>query len=175
MRTLITGIAIAALFLASCKSNSGSSAAGSDSTAAALKRNKQTALNSEMALSKGDIEGVMKDWAPDFVDLGHGGSPPEANKDSIKAAIKTFFAQFPDFTGKNFVAVADSNLVIVTCTWSGTFKNPHGTMKQNGKSFKMPEADIFTFNKEGKIKSRRSIQSDATLAYQLGDLVPAKK
>ena len=175
MRKLITGIAIAAFFLASCKSNPGSSATGSDSTAAALKRNKQTALNSEMALSKGDIDGVMKDWAPDFVDLGHGGSEPETNKDSIKAALKTFFAEFPDFTGKDFVAVADSNLVIVTCTWSGTFKNPLGTMKPNGKSFKMPEADIFTFNKEGKIKSRRSIQSDATLAYQLGDLVPAKK
>jgi len=175
MRKLITGLAVVACFFAFCKSNTGSSATGSDSTAAALKRNKQTALNAEMALSKGDVNGLLKDCTANFADLGDGSTKPMNSKDSIKAAFKEFFTAFPDFTGKNFFAVADSNTVIVTGEWSGTFKGAYGTTKPNGKSFKIPEADIFTFDNAGKITLHRSVQSEATTLYQLGLLVPVKK
>jgi predicted ester cyclase len=174
MKNLIICMAIAACFFTACKSNSGSSSIENDCTATALKRNKQTALNTEMALSKGDVDGMFKDCTADYLDYGNGESKPE-KMDTAKAGLKSFFAAFPNFKGKNLVAVADSNLVIVTGEWSGTFKNDYMSMKSNGKSFKAPEADIFTFNQDGKITSHRSIQSVAAYLYQLGLLVPVKK
>jgi hypothetical protein len=177
MRKFITRAAIAVCFFTACKSNSGSPAT-SDSTAAALKRNKQTALNAVIALSKRDVDGFLKDCTADYADLGDGSNKPITNKDTLKAALKDFLTTFPDFTGKNFVALADSNTVIITGEWSGTFKGANGadwSTKPNGRSFKIPEAYIFTFDKTGKITLRRSIQSSAALSYQLGLLVPAKK
>jgi predicted ester cyclase len=175
MKKLTTGIAIAVIFLTSCKSNPGSPATVNDSNAATSKNNKQTALNAVFALSKRDLDGMLQNCADNYTDLGDGSATPLTNKDSLKAAFKVFFTACPDFTGKKFVAVADSNIVIVTGEWTGTFKGNYGPYKPNDKSFKIPEADIYTFDKNGKIISHRSIQSEATTMYQLGLLVPAKK
>ncbi len=172
MRILIASIAIAAVSLTSCKSNPRPSATGSDST---VKKNKQTALNAVIAVSKRDIDGMLKDCTDGYTDFGDGSATPLTNRDSLKAAFKEFFMACPDFTGKNLVAVADSSIVIVTGEWSGTFKRAYGPFKPSDKSFKIPEADIYTFDDNGKIISHRSIQSEATTMYQLGVLVPAKQ
>jgi len=166
-------MAIATCFLAACKSNSGTKSS-SDSTATAIKRNKQIALDAEMSISKQDMDGLFKNCSADFVDYGNGDSKPMKNVDSIKADFKGFLTAFPDFKGEDLAAIADSNTVVVTGNWSGTFKNDYMKMKANGKSFKIPEADIFTFNNEGKITSHKSVQSGIYIFYQLGFLVPKK-
>jgi len=174
MRKLTIGIVIAVVFLTSCSSNPASSATGNDNNAATSKINKQTALNAVTALSKRDVDGMLRDCTDSYADLGDGSAKPLTNKDSLRDAFKEFFKACPDFTGKNFVAVADSNIVIVTGVWTGTFKSAYGPYKPSDKSFKIPEADIYTFDKTGKISSHRSIQSEATTMYQLGLLVPSK-
>jgi predicted ester cyclase len=175
MKKLITGMAIAACFLAACKGNSGSAASGSDSTATALKRNKQTALNSEAGYNSKSADAVCKDYAPDFIDYGSGEFPPSKNVDSIKADLKNFFAAYHDLKNEGLVAVADSNLVIVTGNWSGTFTDEYQKIKPTGKSFKIFDADIFTFNKDGKIAAHKSVQSLTGIFYQLGIPMPQKK
>jgi hypothetical protein len=61
--------------------------------------------------------------------------------------------------------------VVVLAEYSGTFKKDFGKMKATKKSFKFPDADVFTLNDDGKISSHRYIQPDATLFGQ----VTAKK
>jgi hypothetical protein len=61
--------------------------------------------------------------------------------------------------------------VVVLAEYSGTFKKDFGKMKATNKSFKFPDADVFTLNDDGKISSHRYIQPDATLFGQ----VTAKK
>jgi predicted ester cyclase len=175
MRRIIIGMAILACFLSACNSKTGSTVSGSDSTAVSTARNKQAALNSEEALIKKDVELMFKDCAPDFVDYGNGESKPIKNQDSIKTGLKSFLAAFPDFKGENLQAVAQGDTVVVTGLWSGTFKNAFMGMKPTQKSFKTLDADIFSFNKEGKMTSHRSIQSEATYFSQLGIPMPAKK
>lgn len=167
-------MAAAGCFLAACKGPATVNTS-SDSAAATLTKNKQTAMNSEMAMIKMDMDGVYKDCSPDFVDYGNGESKPVKSIDSLKANMKTFFAAFPDFKGENLRAVADSDMVIVTGDWSGTFKAEFMKIKPTNKVFKAADADIFTFNKEGKITSHKSIQSEMTYLYQLGVPMPAKK
>lgn len=175
MRRIITGMAVLACFLSACESKTGSAVSGSDSTAVSTARNKQIALNADQALIKKDVEGMFKDCAPDFVDYGNGEYKPMKNQDSIKTGLKSFLAAFPDFNGENLQAVAQGDTVIVTGLWTGTFKNAYMGMKPTQKSFKTTDADIFSFNKEGKITSHRSIQSEATFLSQLGIPTPAKK
>jgi predicted ester cyclase len=173
MKKLMISMAIAACLLTACKSNSGTTSSA-DSAASALKKNKQTALDVEMSISKHDVDGLLKNCSADFVDYGNGEAKPMKNADSIKADFKGLYAAFPDFKADSLTAIADSNTVVVTGVWSATFKNDFMKMKANGKSFKIPEADIFTFNKEGKINSHKAVQSSISILYQLGFLVPKK-
>lgn len=161
--------------LYACEGKMGSAGSGSDSTATISAKNKMTALNSDVAMANKDVESVFKDCSADFTDYGNGGYPPMKNLDSIKANMKGFLAAFPDFKAESLQAVAQGDTVIVTGVWSGTFKNEFMGMKPTQKSFKAADADIFTFNKEGKITSHRSIQSEATYFAQLGITMPEKK
>ena len=172
MKKLITGMAIAACFLVACN---GSVSVKTDAGTSAAEKNKQTALASEEAFNKHDPAGVVKDCATDFADYGSSDMRVMKNIDSIKTGLKDFMAAFPDYKGENLMAVADSNTVIVTGTWSGTFKNEYMKMKPTGKAVKFFDADIYTFNKDGKITSHRSVQSEATFFAQLGIPMPEKK
>ncbi|MDB5004157.1 MAG: hypothetical protein JWQ34_2382 [Mucilaginibacter sp.] len=176
MKKIILGAAaVAALFLSACNSKTGTTAKTGDSTATTLAKNKQTALNSDLAFNKGDVDGAFKDYATDFVEYGEGSSKPIKNVDSLKINLKQFFASFPDFKGEKLHAVAEGDTVIITGIWGGTFKNQFMKMKATGKSFKSPDVDIFTFNKDGKITSHSSIQSNISAMYQLGVPLTTKK
>jgi predicted ester cyclase len=176
MRAIITGMAVivSVCLLSACESKTtGSAVSGSDSTKTVLVRNKQVALNSDEGFNKKDVETIVKDYAPDFTEYGNGEYKPQKNIDSIKINLKGFLAAFPDFKGVNLQAVAQGDTVIVTGSWSGTFKNGYMGVKPTQKSFKAAEADIFSFNKDGKITSHRSIQSETTYFLQLG--IPISK
>ena len=75
---------------------------------------------------------------------------------------------FPDFKGENFTTIAEGNHVVVIGDWSGTFKGDLMGVKPTGKSFKVKDVDIFTFNDEGKITEHRSIQSIEHIMSQVG-------
>jgi len=166
--------AVAVGFLASCSSKV-STALTTDSTATMLAKNKATALASEYAMAKKDADGAYKDCTADFVDYGNGEGKVMKNLDSLKASFKDFVAAFPDLKMDDVKAYADSNSVVVTAVWSGTFTKEFMKIAPTKKMYKAPDADIFTFNKDGKITSHRSIQSEATYFAQLGITPPKKK
>lgn len=172
MKKLLFGLAITGM-LAACKGGSMSVSAGTDSTGAKIAKNKQVAMASETAINNHDVDGIYKDVSADFVEYNNGEMKSEKNVDSLKAGFKAFFVGFPDFKGEKLVAVADSNIVIVTGIWTGTFKNEFMKMKPNNKMVSLQDADIFTFNDKGQITSHRNIQSNALIFKQLDISMPA--
>lgn len=173
MKKLIIGAAVAAFFLQACTQNktTGSTSA-TDSIAVKLANNKAAALASVESFNKHDVDAIYKDCAPDFKDFGNGAMPPVSNMDSLKINMKSFLEAMPDFKAENISAVASGDSVVVIANWSGTFKKEYMGMKPTNKTFKAPDADIFIFNKEGKITSHRSIQGEPTYFYQLGIPMP---
>lgn len=143
-----------------------------NSTESKEERNKQTVMASMEAMSKGDVEGVLKDADKDVVDYGDGSSSSVKGVDSVKAGLKSWLAAVPDYKGTDMMAVADGDHVMVYGTWSGTWKNALMGMKPTGKSFKIKDVDIFTLNDAGKITEHRSVQSGSVMAQQLGMKMP---
>jgi ketosteroid isomerase-like protein len=174
-KIILAAAAVAALFVTACKTKTETTMKTTDSTAIILAKNKQTALNSDLAFSKGDIDAAYKDYATDFVEYGDGSSKPHKNIDSLKIDNKAFLVAFPDYKGEKLHAVAEGDTVMITGIWSGTFKKDYRKMKATGKVFKSPDVDIFTFNKDGKITSHSNIQSYILALYQLGVPMPVKK
>jgi predicted ester cyclase len=172
MKTLIAGAIIAAFFFCACKSKSDADDSG-NYAAIFSQKIKQVALNADKALGRGEVDSAYKDCTADFTEYGNGESKTTRNLDSTKAYMKLFVRAFPDFKGENLHAYADSNTVVVTGDWSGTFKNQFRDLPPTGKSFKLPEADIFIFNKDGKITAHKSVQSETAYLYQLGIPLPA--
>lgn len=176
MKKLIIGAAITAFFFSACTQNkSTGSTSAADSIAVKLGNNKAAALASIDGFNQHDVDAIYKYCAADFKDFGNGTMPPVSNMDSLKTNMKSFLEAMPDFKATNINAVASGDTVIVTADWSGTFKKDYMGMKATNKSFKAPDADIFTFNNHGKIASHRSIQGEATYFYQLGIPVPEQK
>jgi predicted ester cyclase len=165
-----------AVFIISCNSNMpASSTNGMDSVMAAmsakdslLEKNKATALASVQAFSSGKMDDAFKDVSTDAVDYGDGMMAPVKGLDSIKAMVKGFLNAFPDYKGENFMVIGDGNHVAVFADYTGTFKNPMMGMKPTGKSFKVKDVDLFTFNDAGKITEHRSVQSGKTIMEMVG-------
>jgi len=132
-----------------------------------LEKNKSTALACVQGFINHDANAVLKDVSPDFVDYGDGSSPPVKGMDSCKAVIQSFITAFPDIKGENLTTVAENDHVVVFGDWSGTFKGKMMNMEPTGKSFKIKDADVFTFNDNGQITSHRSIQSVSTMMMQV--------
>lgn len=175
--TRLLAMLTAICFIASGCTNTPGSTSGEDSLKAAgadkmssgdmRQKNKSTALASVQSFVNHDVNAVVKDIAPDFVDYGDGSGPPVRGMDSCKAAIQSFISAFPDMKGENLMALADGDQVAVFGDWSGTFKGKFMNMEPTGKSFKMKDVDLFTFNGNGQITSHRSIQSMAVMMMQV--------
>ena len=175
MKPLFIIITLLSCLGLACNSNS-STPPNSDSTAIStgtskpgmLEKNKETALAIRESVNRHDADAVMKYAAPDVVDYGEGSTPPAKGIDSCKAFLKMFFTAFPDIKGENFMAIAEGNHVAVFGDWSGTFKGEMMGMKPTGKSYKIKDVDLFTFNDEGKMTEHRSVQSNETIMMQIG-------
>ena len=133
-------------------------------------RNKKIIKEGTAALNDHDFDRLTSLMTDDAVENGDGSGHAVKGRDSINASMKKFFSSFPDFKGEDFRYYADGDNVVVTATYSGTFKKDMGKMKANGKSFKFQDADIFTLNDEGKITSHRYIQPDATMMSQISGM-----
>jgi predicted ester cyclase len=171
MKKIITCMAMVACFLYACKNKSDADNSG-NYAAIFSQKIKQVALNADKALGRGEVDSAYKDCTADFVEYGNGESKTTKNLDSTKAYMKQFVTAFPNYKGDNLHAYADSNTVVVTGDWSGTFTNPFRDLPPTQRSFKVPEADIFTFNKDGKITAHKSVQSETAYLYQLGIPLP---
>jgi predicted ester cyclase len=174
MKQLLVFIGFTA-FLISCNNNSSPMTTTMDSVAAArmakdsvLDKNKATALASVQAFSSGKMDEAFKDVTTDAVDYGDGTMAPVKGVDSIRSMVKVFMTAFPDYKGENFLVIGDGNQVAVFADYSGTFKNPLMGMKPTGKSFKLKDVDLFTFNDAGKITEHRSVQSNKTMMEMVG-------
>jgi predicted ester cyclase len=174
MKQLLVLMSFAAV-ITSCNSSIPAISNSMDSLMAArtardsiLEKNKATALASVRAFSAGNMDEAMKDITPDAVDYGDGMMAPVKGIDSIKAMVKIFMAAFPDYKGENFLVLGDGNHVAVFADYSGTFKNALMGIKPTGKSFKIKDVDLFTFNDAGKITEHRSVQSGKTLMDMVG-------
>ena len=178
MKKSLLSIAIPAMLLLSCSGNNSEpkkeetaatpTQSAADTKEAKEEKNKQTALASVDALIKGDVDGVLKDAAPDVADYGPGDMKPLKGLDSVKAMLKSWRGSLEDYKGDNIIALADGDRVAVYGNWSGKFKDNFMGMKVKGKSFKTTDVDLFTFNSDGKVIEHRSVQSPADMMHQLG-------
>jgi predicted ester cyclase len=134
---------------------------------AMLQKNKAAALGFIQAINSKNMNDMVRDFATDYIDYHDGSIPPTKGLDSLKSDIALFVAAFPDVKADNLVAVAEGNQVAVFGEWSGTFKADMGKMKATGKSFKLKDADLFTFNDAGKIIEHRSVQPGEALMSQV--------
>lgn len=171
MKKMIIGLAVATSFLAACNSKT-TLTSGGDSTAAKAEKNRITAVAAVQNFSDHKVDAMFVSCSPDFVDYGNGEDKPMKNQDSIKTMLKAFITAFPDYKETNITGFAQGDSVIVTSTEAGTFKNAMMGMKPTGKSFKYNEADIFTFDKAGKMLTHSSVQGTATFFAQLGIVPP---
>lgn len=120
-------------------------------------RNKKVVMASMEAFFSNNLEGVLKDAAPSFMDYADGSVPPMSSKDSLVAFFKMIKNAVPDYKGENVMYLADGDHVAVIADWTGTFKNDLMGMKATGKTFKFKDVDIFTLNEDGKITEHRSV------------------
>jgi len=130
-------------------------------------RNKKIVKEAMEALNNHDVEKMANLMTKDAVDYGDGSGKSTKGADSIRAVMKSMMNAFPDFKASELKYFADGDQVVVLGEYSGTFKNDMGKYKATGKSFKFPDADVFTLNDEGKITSHRYIQPDATMFSQI--------
>ena len=174
-RLFITVTAIACI-TAACNNNPATSTTATTDSAATmsnsksdmLEKNKQTALDAEQGFNTHNLDEAFKNVTNDAVDYGEGTMPVVKGLDSIKASAQMFIKAFPDVKGENLMAIADGNQVAVFGDWSGTFKGEMMGMKPTGKSYKVKDVDVFTFNDEGKITEHRAVQSMQTIMMQVG-------
>jgi predicted ester cyclase len=157
-----------AIIMASCNNDpkSGSDEKKETTTSAAetkQERNKKVIMASMDAFAKRDVDGMVKDAAPGYIDYGDETTPPSTNLDSSKAFIKMLLNSFENYTASNAQLIADGDYVFYYADWSGTFKNDLMGMKATGKPLKYKDCDIFKFNDVGKITEHHSIQNMGAL------------
>lgn len=175
MPKLLTSLAVLTVFGAACNVGATNSVAPADSIKAAaasatakLESYRAKAIASLDGYNKHDANVICKDYAPDVVEYGDGRSTPTKGLDSNRKKLSEELASFPDYKGENFTTLAEGNKVVVFGDWSATFLKPMGKIKPTGKTWKVKDAVLFTFNDQGQIISRSYIQSDETVLAQLG-------
>jgi predicted ester cyclase len=180
MKRLLAILSSVCFIAISCTNSSGPASAKDSLTAAGssmspsagssndmLEKNRATALASVQGFINHDATATLKDVSSDFVDYGDGSSAPIKGMDSCKASIQSFLTAFPDVKGENLMAIAEGDHVAVFGDWSGTFKMKMMNMEPTGKSFKMKDCDLFTFNNNGQITEHHAIQPMGTIMMQV--------
>ena len=73
----------------------------------------------ELGWQRGDAEGVLALYAPDFVDLGNPSGRPGTAAENV-AGIRELYAAFPDFTTTIGDLIVDEATGAVAIRWSAT-------------------------------------------------------
>jgi predicted ester cyclase len=164
MKKTIFSLLAASLLMIACNDdkktgNDDKNEAPMSSTESKQERNKKVIMASMESFNKGDLDGVFKDAAANFVDYADGSIPPITNLDSLKGFIKMLTASVEGYKGENLKYYADGDYVLVHGDWGGVFKNNLMEIKATGKPVKFKDADIFKLNDEGKIIEHSSVQN----------------
>jgi predicted ester cyclase len=130
-------------------------------------QNKQLAMAAMEAFNKHDVNAGFKDCAADFLEYGDGSSKP-MTLEPVKKFWNEVLVAFPDYKIDNIRYVAEGDWVVVWADCSGTWKGNFIKQTPNGKSFKIPDVDIFRFNGEGKIVEHHNIQSFDNIWRKVG-------
>ena len=131
-----------------------------------LEKNKATALAAEDAFNSHDVNALMMYVADDAVDYGDASMEPIKGKEAISKNLQSYFSAFPDVKGTHTVVLSEGNHVAVFSEYQGTNKGEMMGMKPTGKSVKFNDADLFTFNDEGKITEHRAVQNFGNVMMQ---------
>jgi predicted ester cyclase len=171
MKKTMLLFAIAAV-LASCNNEKKDEADKKETAISSMEskqeRNKKIIMASMDAAAKGDVDGMVKDAAANFIDYTDGSMPPVTNTDSLKGFIKMLFHSIEGYKPENTMLFADGDYVLAYADWTGTFKNDLMGIKATGKPVKLKDVDIFKFNEEGKIIEHRSIQNTGAVLMSSG-------
>lgn len=180
MKQLLLAAAVT-LSVVACNNAADKSTAETDTTTttsgakgeeAREERNKEIALSSLRAFESKNAEEALKNVSPDVVDYMDGSMPPFKSKDTIMKMLKEWMAAVSDMKMDSVEAFADGDKVAVYSVVSGKWTGDYMGMKATGRSFRVRDVDIFTFNNDGQITEHRSVQSGATLANQIGMKMP---
>jgi predicted ester cyclase len=151
------------------------SAPVADSKDSKEERNKKTLTDLYDAMEKLDSNKMMEFMADDVVEYGDGSMNAVKSKDSVKVAISYWMGALESFDIDKVKMVAEGDDVWVYGTFTTKFKDNLMGMPTKGKTVKMDDIDMLTFNDAGKITSHRSVQSMYTFFGELGVPPPPKK
>jgi hypothetical protein len=124
-----------------------------------LDKNKETALKTFHALSKGNLD------ASSFATIsGSSKSTGAASKEiegkqSMKEKMQQLLLLTNDYKAENIKVFADGDYVFIMADWTGSFKKDFMGNNAVVNSFRIPDVDIFRFSKNGEIIEHRGIQS----------------
>lgn len=159
------------LFAVACNNESTESPKENDAAAAKEmkeERNKKIIMASMEAMQKLDADAMLKDIAPDAMDYGDGSMPPQKSADSVKKMVNVWIGAMESMKADDLTMVADGDRVWVYAKFSGKFKSDMMGMPTTGKTYTIPDVDMFLLNEEGKVIEHRSVQSGEVMMRQLG-------
>lgn len=151
-----------AAMMAACNSESNKTAEEQKKEPAVeskTERNKKVIRASMDAFSKADLDAMVKDAAPNYIEYGDETMPPVHSADSTKVMLKMLMNSFQNLKPENEVMVAEGDYVFYYADWTGVFKNDLMGIKATGKTIKYKDCDVFKFNEAGKITEHRSVQN----------------
>ena len=107
---------------------------------------------SNRALNDGDLDGALEIWDPHAVYHELPGTPLDTTEvlrglDQIRASLKSYIAEFPDFHSEIDELMDGGNKVICLQRWTGTGRG-------SGLSVELDEVIVLTFEK-GKVVEGR--------------------
>jgi steroid delta-isomerase-like uncharacterized protein len=108
----------------------------------------------ELGWQRGDADGVLRLYAPDFVDLGNPSGRPGTAAENV-AGIRALYAAFPDFNATIGELIIDEVAGAVAIRWSatGTHRGPFFGIAPTGRPIRF--AGIETLRvRDGLIRER---------------------
>jgi predicted ester cyclase len=138
--------------------------------------NEALARHQHEAISRGDLDGAVDDWADEVIN--HGRRVPRAG---IRAVLADILKTFPDVRMDIDDLIADDRRVVVRCTMSGTHRGVgelpvNGGMllgvQPTGKSIAVQHIHIYHVV-DGKIAEHWATRDDLGMMQQLG-LLPGR-
>ncbi|MFI5201440.1 MAG: ester cyclase [Candidatus Kapaibacterium sp.] len=168
--------ALSVAMFSSCAKQGKNAGGGVDSTAMASANTAQTNMSEtrafyENVMNKHDTAAADKYCAANFVD--HNPAPGHSGQglDDLKKELGAWFAEMPDVHFDIDQMSADSNLVWLRYTVSGTMKGDMGPMKATNKSMKIGGIDEIKIQ-NGKASDRWGYEDDMAMMSQLGLMPP---
>jgi steroid delta-isomerase-like uncharacterized protein len=159
------------VFVAACKKEEAPAGGGGDAAAAAKKAENIEKYKTVTGIfNTGNWDELDKYIAADYVE--HSPNPGQKpGLEGLKEAFKQFKAGFPDFKFTNNFFVADTDVVVVHFTMTGTNTGPMNGMPATNKTMTIDGVDIVRI-KDGKAVEHWGYSEEMKMMTQLGMMPP---